>query len=157
MSGNLGLWYMGESCLIRAEGVNSNIPFAPRRWPYSDTQKLAKNSGYSESIFLGLGSQAELDQLESILASGVQIQVLLCEIPSNPLLQTPDLHRIRDIADRYGFCVVCDETVGTFMNVDILPYVDVAITSLTKIFSGASNVMGGRLVSNKLTKNEESS
>jgi cystathionine gamma-synthase len=73
------------------------------------------------------------------------IQTLFCEIPSNPLLHTPDLHQIRKLADQYGFCVVCDETLGTYINVDILPYVDVAITSLTKIFSGGSNVMGGRL------------
>lgn len=81
-----------------------------------------------------------------MLASGAQIQALFCELPSNPLLHTPDLHRIRKLADEYGFCVVCDETIGTFINVDILPYVDVVITSLSKLFSGGSNVMGGRSV-----------
>lgn len=62
------------------------------------------------------------------------------------MLRTPDLHRIRQLADQYGFCVVFDEILGTYINVDVLPYVDVVITSLTKIFSGGSNVMGGRLV-----------
>lgn len=65
-------------------------------------------------------------------------------MPCNSLLETPNLERIRVLADEYGFIVACDETLGTFVNIDLLPYVDILMTSLTKIFSGASNVMGGR-------------
>ncbi|CAG8066209.1 unnamed protein product [Penicillium salamii] len=117
-------------------------------WPYSETPKCVRQSGYDRFTMYGQGSESELDQLESSLASGERIQVLFCEIPSNPLLRTPDLRRIRDLADRYEFCVVCDETIGTYINVDILPYVDVAVTSLTKIFNGTGNVMGGSVVVN---------
>jgi cystathionine gamma-synthase len=98
----------------------------------------------------GHGSKEDLDTLESSLASGSRCTVLFCEVTSNPLLSTPDLHRIRDLANRFGFLVVCDDTLGTSVNVDILPYVDVTITSLTKIFSGKGNVMGGRYVFNPL-------
>ncbi|KAE8331388.1 pyridoxal phosphate-dependent transferase [Aspergillus sergii] len=117
-------------------------------WPYSETPRAVQNSGYQDFFIYSKGSQQDLDELESSLAAGELIQALFCEIPSNPSLHTPDLHRIRTLADRYGFCVVCDETIGTYVNVDILPYVDVAVTSLTKIFSGASNVMGGSAVIN---------
>lgn len=86
----------------------------------------------------------ELDELEATLKSGQRIRVLFCEVPCNPLLETPNLGRIRALADEYGFIVACDETLGTFVNIDLLPYVDILMTSLTKIFSGASNVMGGR-------------
>jgi cystathionine gamma-synthase len=48
------------------------------------------------------------------------------------------------LADQYGFLVVVDETVGNFVNIEVLPWADVVVSSLTKIFSGASNVMGGR-------------
>jgi cystathionine gamma-synthase len=116
------------------------------RWPYSETPKCIENSGYRDFFLYSQGSADELDLLATSLASGTKIQALFCEIPSNPLLRTPDLHRIRELADQYGFCVVCDETLGTYINVDVLPYVDVVITSLTKIFSGGSNVMGGRSV-----------
>jgi len=40
--------------------------------------------------------------------------------------------------------LVVDETVGNFVNVDVLPFADIVVSSLTKVFSGASNVMGGR-------------
>lgn len=98
----------------------------------------------------GHGSKEDLDTLESLLVSGTRCTVLFCEITSNPLLSTPDLHRIRDLANRFGFIVVCDDTIGTSVNVDILPYVDVIITSLTKVFSGTGNVMGGRYAFNLL-------
>ena len=114
------------------------------RWPYGSTPKCVGASGFERFTFYTQGSGEELDQLESSLASGRRIACLFCEIPSNPLCATPDLHRIRTLADQYHFAVVCDETIGTFVNVDVLQYVDVIVTSLTKGFSGAGNVMGGR-------------
>jgi cystathionine gamma-synthase len=59
-------------------------------------------------------------------------------------LTSPDLARIRSLADKYDFGVVIDETIGNFLNVNVLPYADVVVSSLTKVFSGDSNVMGGR-------------
>ena len=50
---------------------------------------------------------------------------------------------IRRLADQYDFVVVCDDTVGTSVNCDFLPYADVVVTSLTKMFSGKCNAMGG--------------
>ncbi|QMW43921.1 hypothetical protein G4B11_007291 [Aspergillus flavus] len=117
-------------------------------WPYGSTPKCVKRSGYERFTFHDQGTSDELDQLEESLACGRLISCLFCEVPSNPLCATPDLHRIRRLADQYHFVVVCDETIGTFVNVDVLPYVDVIITSLTKIFSGGCNVMGGSVVLN---------
>ncbi|KAJ5260479.1 hypothetical protein N7478_012084 [Penicillium angulare] len=119
-----------------------------KQWPYAETPKCVSNSGYERFKIYSQGTTDELDQLEASLALGSRIRVLFCEVPSNPLLRTPDLHRIRSLADQYDFIVVCDETLGTFVNVDILPYVDVAITSLTKVFNGSGNAMGGSAVVN---------
>lgn len=94
--------------------------------------------------FFGHGSSEELDELEGKLESGERILALFCEFPSNPLLKSPDLQRIRSLADKYDFAVVIDETIGNLLNVHVLPYADVVVSSLTKVFSGDSNVMGGR-------------
>ncbi|GFF93170.1 probable cystathionine gamma-synthase [Aspergillus udagawae] len=117
-------------------------------WPYAETVKCVERSGWGRVILYGKGTDADLDDLERRLAEGERIQALFCELPSNPQLASPDLHRIRRLADEYKFVVACDETLGTFVNVDVLPYVDIAMTSLTKIFSGASNVMGGSVIVN---------
>jgi len=84
--------------------------------------------------------------LEQQLSKGDRFLALFCEFPSNPLLKSPDLVRIRRLADTYGFAVVVDESVGNFLNVHVLPYADIIVSSLTKIFSGDCNVMAGRYV-----------
>ncbi|KAN0084300.1 Pyridoxal phosphate-dependent transferase [Tylopilus felleus] len=76
------------------------------------------------------------------------IRALFTEFPSNPLLRSADLPRLRTLADRYDFLLVVDDTIGNFVNVEVLPYVDIVATSLSKIFSGDANAMGGSLVLN---------
>lgn len=75
---------------------------------------------------------------------GERFLALFCEFPGNPLLKTPNLQKIRELADRFDFAVVVDETIGNFLNVKVLPSADIVVSSLTKVFSGDSNVMGGR-------------
>lgn len=89
-----------------------------------------------------------MDDLDRRLESGEKYLALFCEFPGNPLLKTPDLLRIRTLADRYDFAVVVDETIGNFLNVHVLPHADVIVSSLTKVFSGDSNVMGGSAILN---------
>ncbi|KAF2737923.1 cystathionine gamma-synthase-like protein [Polyplosphaeria fusca] len=116
-------------------------------FPYIDTLKIAEKFGCG-CQFYGFGSSEELDDLEQRLKNGERFMSLFTEFPGNPLLKSPDLERIRALADKYDFCVVVDETVGNFLNVNVLPYADVAVSSLTKVFSGDSNVMGGSAILN---------
>lgn len=116
-------------------------------FPYVDTLKILEKFGPG-ALFYGFGSSEELDDLEKRLEGGEKYLALFCEFPGNPLLKTPDLARIRALADKYDFGVVIDETIGNFLNVNVLPYADVVVSSLTKVFSGDSNVMGGSAVLN---------
>jgi len=111
-------------------------------FPYVDTLKCLEKWGPG-CHFYGHGSEEELDTFEKLLEGGEKVQGLFCEFPSNPLLKAPNIVRIRALADKYDFAVVVDETIGNFMNINVLPYADVVVSSLTKVFSGASNVMGG--------------
>jgi cystathionine gamma-synthase len=113
------------------------------RFPYIDTLKIVEKFGPG-CQFYGFGSAEELDDLEKRLEMGERFLALFTEFPGNPLLRSPDLERIRSLANKYDFYVVVDETVGNLVNVNVLPYSDVVVSSLTKIFSGDSNVMGGR-------------
>ncbi|XXH01151.1 suppressor of glycerol defect [Hypoxylon texense] len=130
--------------LLKAREPQKSINFG---FPYVDTLKILQKFGPG-AIFYGRGSSADLDDLEDRLKNGERFLGLFCEFPGNPLLTCPDLVRIRRLADTYDFAVVVDETVGTFMNVNVLPYADVVVSSLTKIFSGDCNVMGGSMILN---------
>ena len=114
-------------------------------FPYIDTLKILEKWGPG-CMFYGHGSSGDIDDIEKRCQDGETFLALFCEFPGNPLLKTPDIGRLRLLADRYGFAIVIDETIGNFLNVHVLPYADVVVSSLTKVFSGDSNVMGGRSV-----------
>lgn len=121
-------------------------------FPYVDTLNILNKFGPG-SHFLGLGDDQSLDELETNLELGTwSILALFCECPSNPLLKTPNLYRIRQLADKFDFAVVVDDTIGNFININTLPYADMVATSLTKVFSGSSDVMGGSIVINQDSK-----
>lgn len=124
----------------------------PCRFPYTDTLKILQKWGPG-CHFLGHGLDSDIDELEGILAQETSdsplippVLALFTEFPSNPLLRSADLPRLRALADKYDFLIVIDETLGNFVNVEVLPHADMVVSSLSKIFSGDANVMGGRLV-----------
>ncbi|KAF2751623.1 cystathionine gamma-synthase-like protein [Sporormia fimetaria CBS 119925] len=134
--------------LLATKGQLKSIVYG---FPYIDTLKIVQKFGPG-SLFYGFGSSEELDDLERRLAAGERFLALFTEFPSNPLLKSPDIQRIRGLADQYDFYVVIDETIGNFLNVNVLPYADIVVSSLTKVFSGDSNVMGGSLILNPKAK-----
>ncbi|KAI1496030.1 pyridoxal phosphate-dependent transferase [Biscogniauxia marginata] len=137
-----------HQALLKAREPRESVNFG---FPYVDTLKILQKFGPG-ATFYGRGSSADLDDLEDRLKDGQRYLALFCEFPGNPLLTCPDLERIRKLADAYDFVVVVDETIGTFVNVNVLPFADVVVSSLTKIFSGDCNVMGGSIILNSSGK-----
>ncbi|PIA92811.1 Cystathionine gamma-synthase [Cercospora beticola] len=119
---------------------------------YVDTFKvLSKVHGFQCTLYNA--SDADLDQLEADLeADPMRYEALYLEFPGNPLLASPDLIRIWKLSREYGFAVVLDDTVGTAVNLDLIAHTDIVCTSLTKMFSGACNAMGGSLALNPKSK-----
>ncbi|KAG9124790.1 hypothetical protein FRC07_010221 [Ceratobasidium sp. 392] len=115
-------------------------------FPYTDTLKILQKWGPG-CHFFGLGLDSDIDKLASVLEQE-SILALYTEFPSNPLLRSANLQRLRELADKHDFLIVVDETVGSFVNVEVLPYADIVVSSLSKVFSGEVNVMGGSLVLN---------
>ncbi|KAI8974865.1 PLP-dependent transferase, partial [Trametes punicea] len=126
-------------------------------FPYTDTLKILEKWGPG-CHFFGHGLDADIDELEKLLemesqlSEGPPILALFTEFPSNPLLRSADLPRLRQLADVYDFLIVVDETIGNFVNVEVLPYADIVVSSLSKIFSGDANVMGGRRARSSLAR-----
>lgn len=131
--------FNAHQLLLKARGPMKSISFG---FPYIDTLKILEKWGPG-CLFYGNGSSADLDDLEKRLEGGERFLALFAEFPGNPLLTSPDMQRIRKLSLKYDFAVVIDETIGNFINVHVLPYADVVVSSLTKIFTGECNVMGG--------------
>ncbi|KAK3393209.1 pyridoxal phosphate-dependent transferase [Podospora didyma] len=118
---------------------------------FSNTWNLFKETPTRSKHFGRCDAESGvMDKLEEYLAgeqdAGRQVSYVFAEFPSNPILVSIDLKRLRMLADEYGFAVVLDETIGSYSNIDVLPMADVLVTSLTKSFSGYANVMAGSVV-----------
>ncbi|KAL2268165.1 hypothetical protein VTJ83DRAFT_3011 [Remersonia thermophila] len=137
--------YNAHRALLGARGSNlKSIDFG---FPYVDTLKILEKFGPGV-VFYGHASEADYEHLERRLEGGERFLAVFCEFPSNPLLACPDMKRLRQLADKYDFAVVVDETIGTFANINVLPFADIVVSSLSKIFSGDANVMGGSAIFN---------
>lgn len=141
-SGMSSIYHIHQLLLQLRGGESVILGFA-----YELTIKMMETYGPG-SHFYAFGTESELDQLESQLEDmkrqGHRMQAIWCECPSNPLLRTVNLRRVRELAQKHGLVVVVDETIGSFANVDVLHVADIVISSLTKSFSGYGDVLAGR-------------
>lgn len=154
--GDVYLYPTGMSAIYNAHRVAMTL-FPKRKsvcfgFPYTDTLKVLEKFGPG-CYFYGHGEDQDLETLEKELLERQadpdtkeedKILVVFCEFPSNPLLKSTNMVRLGELAEKYGFMIAVDETLGNFVNVRILEFADIVVSSLSKIFSGDSNVMGGR-------------
>ncbi|KAI9593117.1 pyridoxal phosphate-dependent transferase [Syncephalis fuscata] len=104
----------------------------------------------TDCLFFGYGSEEEIDELEKILNDPTQDPIIsiFCELPNNPLLMSPNVRRLRGLADKYDIPLLIDATIGGFSNSQLLPFADVMIVSLSKLFSGECDLLAGSLIVN---------
>ena len=118
-------------------------------WLYLDTMRILEvlpAEGNEMRVFYDVGN---LDELEVFLQEhGGQVAAIVTETPTNPLIETADLHRLRSLADQHAIALILDPTIATPANVDILPLADVIVNSLTKYAASDGDVMIGSLVLN---------
>ncbi|VBB81573.1 Putative cystathionine gamma-synthase [Podospora comata] len=119
--------------------VFGQVPFL-----YVDTIKVLERVHNCQVTVYGY-SYADTERFERRLHNGEQFHAVFTEFTGNPLLQSPHLARLAFLRKSFSFVLAVDDTVGTAACLRILRYCDVVCTSLTKMFSGKCNVMGGSL------------
>ncbi len=140
-----------HAAFLMVQEIHSNRPTVQFAFPYGDTLKLQNKMGRRDALFFPRGDAADLQALEKTLES-TPIAGLFCEFPTNPLLTCVDLAQLRTLADAHQFPLIIDETLGACINQNTLPCSDLSIISLTKYFSGSSDVMGGALIINPTSR-----
>lgn len=118
-------------------------------WLYLDTGEILRKftpAGayhYQADVF-------DLAGLERLLAErGNRIAGLLTELPTNPLIQTPDIAAIAQLCRRHGVALVLDPSIASIFSVNVLPYADVLTASLTKYTASEGDVIAGLAVVNR--------
>ena len=120
-----------------------SAPSVQVEFPYVDALKIQQEFGPGGVIDLSLTPKGGAIEVGSLLDRGTELSAVFSEAPSNPLLRTADLHGLRDRLNPEGVPLFVDDTVATAANVDLMRVADATTTSLTKLFSGAGDVMAG--------------
>jgi len=118
-------------------------------WLYLDTIAVLKKFTATPADYVYVSDVFDLTALERLFAEkGDRIAGLLSEVPTNPLLQTPDVAAISALARNHGALVVLDPSVSSPFDVDVLPHADVVVSSLTKYSASEGDLTAGLIVVN---------
>lgn len=119
-------------------------------WLYLDTIAiLQKFSDRPERDYVFQSDVFDLDSLRRLFAErGHEIAGVITETPTNPLIQTPDLPSIHALCRQHGAIFIADPTIASPCNIDVLPYCDVAVNSLTKYAASEGDIIMGSVVVN---------
>ncbi|AXK49383.1 cystathionine gamma-synthase [Aliarcobacter trophiarum LMG 25534] len=115
-------------------------------WLYLDTTNIVSNYFEESKVFYDV---TNLDILEEFLKNNQnRTLAIITEVPTNPLVKTANLKRLRELCDTYNIVLVIDSTFATPYNLDLKPYADIFVESLTKFACGNADVLMGAIILN---------
>ena len=130
-----------HSALRLVTALRPGRPTLQVGFPYVDVLKLPQVVFAGAELLTDSSPAAITASLDRLQPAAVVV-----ELPSNPMLQCVDLITLAELAHTRGIPVIADDTIGSGLNIDALPYADLVFSSLTKSFAGRGDVLAGSLV-----------
>ncbi|PRM90754.1 cystathionine gamma-synthase [Aliarcobacter cryaerophilus] len=116
-------------------------------WLYLDTMNIVNHYFEESKIFYDI---TNLDSFEEFLKeNGLKVSAIVTEIPTNPLVQTVDLEKLKNLCNSYNIPLLIDSTFATPYNLNLDSYADIYVESLTKFACGNADVLMGAIILNK--------
>ncbi len=113
---------------------------------YGGTFRLLKIYKEKYNVSVYFADFTDFHQVEGILSDN-QIDLVLCESPTNPSLKIIDLNKIAKLAHRYNALFAVDNSLATFISQRPLDLgADFSLFSTTKYISGHGSVVAGAIV-----------
>ena len=114
-------------------------------WLYVDSTRLFEKARDAQHHFIP--DVRDLAAVERLLATGT-IAGVFTEVPNNPQLETADIPALRALCDKHGAKLLLDPSSVGLASVDVLPFADILVSSLTKYAGSEGDVMAGVLAVN---------
>ncbi len=111
-------------------------------WLYVDSTRLFEKARDAKHHFVS--DVRNLAAVERLLVSGT-IAGVFTEVPNNPQLETADIPALRALCDKYEAKLILDPSSVGLASVDVLPFADIVVSSLTKYAGSEGDVMAGVL------------
>ncbi len=151
---NIGLAPSGMNAIFsvirglkKIQEKNNRTILVQLGWLYLDTMNIVEHHYNRTKKILDISN---LNELEKYLAVyGLNVSAIITEIPTNPLLQSVDLIKLRSLCDKYNIPLVIDATLATPYNLNLKPYGDIFVESLTKFACGNADILMGAVILNE--------
>lgn len=113
-------------------------------WLYLDTIAILKKFTATPADYVCVRQVADRAALDKLFAThGPRIAGVIAEVPTNPLIQTPDVAALAAHCRRHGAKLVLDPSVVSVFTLDLLAHADVVVTSLTKYAANEGDLVAG--------------
>ena len=106
-------------------------------FPYVDSLKIQQRFGDVEFV--------QFDDYKKL--SSIKASAIFTEYPLNPMLELVDFEKVKQAVGETP--IIIDDTLCAWQGFSTLDHADIAVTSLTKFFSGVGDVMAGSLILSK--------
>ncbi len=118
-------------------------------WLYLDTIAILQKFTPKPADYVYIRDVADLDGLTRIFtAHGARIAGVVAEVPTNPLIQTPDLAAIATLCRTHGARLLVDPSMSSVFSLNVLPHADLVVSSLTKYTASEGDLTAGLVVVN---------
>lgn len=113
-------------------------------WLYLDTIAILKKFTAAPSDYVYVRDPLDFEAIERIFTKhGATIAGIVAEVPTNPLIQTPDVARLAALCRRHSAHLLLDPSVSCLFNLDLFAHADVVVSSLTKYTASAGDLTAG--------------
>jgi cystathionine gamma-synthase len=131
------------------QGSRGRTGWVQLGWLYLDTIAILRKFTASKEDYIHVPDVMNLEALERLFAErGARIAGLVAEVPTNPLVQTPDVAALAALCRRHSVKLVLDPSLASAFSVDCLAHADLVVTSLTKYTGNEGDVIAGLVAVN---------
>lgn len=118
-------------------------------WLYRDTIAILRQFTATPADYVHVRDPLDLAGIERLFAQqGGRIAGVFVEIPTNPLIETPDIGALAAMCRRHGAHLIVDPSVASIFSVDVLRHADVLVCSLTKYTASDGDLLAGLVAIN---------
>ena len=118
-------------------------------WLYLDTIAILQRFTGAPGNHIHVRDPLDLRGVENVLGTlGARVAGVIAEVPTNPLIQTPDLPALGELCRRHGALLIVDPSIASIHNVNVLTHADLVVASLTKYAASEGDLTAGLVAVN---------
>lgn len=118
-------------------------------WLYLDTIAILQKFTAAKSDYVYVRDPLDHEGIARIFEKhGRKIAGVFAELPTNPLIQTPDVPGLAALCRQHGAHLFLDPSVSSIFNLDVLAHADAVVSSLTKYTASEGDLTAGVIAIN---------